>query len=109
MHTANYTSDKQPVRRRYLKPWIIGLVSVVLTLNATAQEGGTTIIGTKEAPNVLNVVPWQERELSANPWDATPNLESQLLDESLKTIDQDELKREMDYYNRLQHAPDKRN
>lgn len=84
---------------------IISLASLLSAQIVIAEESGTTIIGSKEAPNVLNLVPWQERELSVNPWDATPNLESQLLDDSLKTIDQDELRREMDYYNTLQRTP----
>ncbi len=66
-----------------------------------AEEQGTTIIGTKEAPNVLNVVPWQERELQVDLWDATPNLDSQLLDESLQPVDKNELQRQIQYHDTL--------
>ena len=69
-----------------------------------ALEEGTTIIGTKEAPNVLNVTPWQSRELAVDPWDAKPSLESQLLNDSLKPVDQDELRRQMEYFNLLHHS-----
>lgn len=71
---------------------------------ALALEEGTTIIGTKEAPNVLNVSPWQARELSVDPWDAEPSLDSQLLNDSLKPVDQDELRRQMEYFNLLHHS-----
>lgn len=67
-------------------------------------DEGTTIIGTKEAPNVLNVVPWQNRELNVDPWDSKPSLDSQLLNDSLKPVDQDELRRQVEYFNLLQHS-----
>jgi len=82
----------------------------LLTLLATASQAawsldeGTTIIGTKEAPNVLNVVPWQNRELNIDPWEAKPTLDSQLLNDSLKPVDQDELRRQVEYFNLLQHS-----
>ena len=84
------------------------LLIFVLTLSCGktvfALDEGTTIIGTKEAPNVLNVVPWQSRELNVDPWEAKPSLESQLLNDSLKPIDQDELQRQVEYFNLLQHS-----
>jgi len=69
-----------------------------------ALDEGTTIIGTKEAPNVLNVVPWQNRELGVDPWQTEPDMDSQLLDDSLKPVDQDELRRQTEYFNLLQHS-----
>ncbi len=72
--------------------------------NLWALDEGTNIIGSKEAPNVLNVVPWQNRELAVDPWTATPNLDSQLLDDSLKPVDRDELRREIEYFDQLRHS-----
>ncbi|HVL01497.1 MAG TPA: hypothetical protein VM553_16885 [Dongiaceae bacterium] len=76
----------------------------LLPLSVQALEEGTTIIGTKEAPNVLNVVPWQSRELGVDPWNATPTHDSDLLNESLKPVDRDELQRQVEYFNLLQDS-----
>ena len=84
--------------------FILILGTVLLSRATWALDEGTTIIGTKEAPNVLNVVPWQNRELSVAPWQSKPSLDSQLLNDSLKPVDQDELRRQVDYFNLLQHS-----
>lgn len=70
-----------------------------------ALDKGTTIIGTKDAPNVLNVVPWQSRELDKDPWKNQHVQQSDLLKDSLKPVDRDELHRQVDYFNLLQHSP----
>ncbi|MCG8673040.1 MAG: hypothetical protein MI867_26835 [Pseudomonadales bacterium] len=69
---------------------------------AFEETTGTTIIGTKEAPNVLNVVPWQGRELNADPWDIRPSPAQSVLEESLQPIDRDVLRREIEYFNLIQ-------
>ncbi|MBA57266.1 MAG: hypothetical protein CMK89_22695 [Pseudomonadales bacterium] len=86
--------------------FIVILVGCLTLISGTswALDEGTTIIGTKEAPNVLNVVPWQNRELSVDPWQSKPSLDSQLLNDSLKPVDQDELRRQVEYFNLLQHS-----
>lgn len=67
----------------------------------SAAGDGTRIIGTEESPAVLNVVPWQERELGGNP--ATGNRQFRsVLDDALKPVDRAELHRETDYFNLLQ-------
>lgn len=81
-----------------------GLLFSLVSNFSLALDEGTTIIGTKEAPNVLNVVPWQTRELTVDPWDAKPSLDSQLMNDSLKPVDQDELRRQVEYFNLLQHS-----
>lgn len=58
---------------------------------------GTDVIGTQEAPTVLNVVPWQDREVKLERKDAT----SSLLDRVLEPLDQDVLMREVQYYQLL--------
>ncbi|AUM11404.1 hypothetical protein [Ketobacter alkanivorans] len=82
-------------------------VLAITSQAAWSLDEGTTIIGTKEAPNVLNVVPWQNRELNIDPWEAKPTLDSQLLNDSLKPVDQDELRRQVEYFNLLQHSDPK--
>lgn len=79
-----------------------GLALLLLPLAALGAEEGTTIIGTKEAPNVLNVVPWQEPELGVDPWGATPSHDSDVLNDTLKPVDRGELQREVDYFDLLQ-------
>ena len=80
-----------------------GLLAAV-SLNALAVDEGTTIIGTKEAPTVLNVVPWQSRELGVDPWGATPTHNSDLLNDAVKAVDRDELQRQVEYFNLLQDS-----
>ena len=75
-----------------------------LPLHALALDEGTTITGTKEAPNVLNVVPWQSRELGVDPWGAQPTHNSELLNDALKPVDRDELQRQVEYFNLLQDS-----
>lgn len=67
-------------------------------------ETGTTIIGTQEAPTVLNVVPWQNIELRPRAWDGTPSTAQSVLEDSLQPIDRDVLRREIDYFNLLHHS-----
>ncbi|WP_245932446.1 hypothetical protein [Isoalcanivorax indicus] len=65
-------------------------------------ETGTNIIGTQEAPTVLNVVPWKDREVRLERKDPT----TALLDRVLEPLDQDVLLREIDYHERLSVQPD---
>ncbi len=76
----------------------------LVSMQALAVDEGTTIIGTKEAPNVLNVVPWQSRELGVDPWGAKPTANSDVLNDALKPVDRDELRREVEYFNLLQDS-----
>lgn len=78
-------------------------VGLMVTTLASAEDisDGTRIIGTEDSPAVLNVVPWQERELGGNP--ATGNRQFRsVLDDALKPVDRGELQRENDYFNLLQ-------
>ena len=69
--------------------------------NASALDEGTTIIGTKEAPNVLNVVPWQDDEFTGDPWKIQPEPARSVLDGSQQSLDKDVLRREVEYFNLL--------
>lgn len=79
------------------------LIMPVLLSAAHAEEvsEGTKIIGTEESPAVLNVVPWQDRELGGNPASGGKPISS-VLDDALKPVDRGELRREIDYFNLLQ-------
>lgn len=79
------------------------LLGIALATSVPA-ETGTTIIGTQEAPTVLNVVPWQNIELRPRAWDGTPSTAQSVLEESLQPIDRDVLRREIDYFNLLHHS-----
>lgn len=55
---------------------------------------GTSIIGNKELPKMLYIVPWKNAEL---PDMNTPPIES-LIDEALSPVDRDSFKRKIRYY-----------
>lgn len=59
-----------------------------------APTVGTNVIGTQEAPTVLNVVPWKDKEVKLEKKDPT----SSLLNRVLEPLDQDVLRREVEYY-----------
>lgn len=61
---------------------------------ADAPDVGTNVIGTQEAPTVLNVVPWKDKEVKLEKKDPT----SSLLNRVLEPLDQDVLRREVEYY-----------
>lgn len=62
--------------------------------NSQAPDVGTNIIGTQEAPTVLNVVPWKDKEVKLEKRDPS----SSLLDRVLEPLDQEVLLREVEYY-----------
>jgi len=61
-------------------------------------SNGTDIIGSKDAPLVLNIVSWKDKEnyLPKNP------LSASVLQESLEPIDRDIVSREVNYSRALQ-------
>ena len=79
-------------------------LTILFAPAAFAQNEGTTIIGTKEAPTVLNVVPWQNVELNLDAWNLRPSPARSVLEDSLKPIDKDVLRREVEYFNLLQDS-----
>lgn len=100
-------TDTQNTRSNLASILLIGLLTLVQpavaeTTTAAEEVTGTTIIGTKEAPNVLNVVPWQGKELNADPWDIRPSPAQSVLEDSLQPIDRDVLRREIEYFNLIQ-------
>ena len=62
---------------------------------------GTAIIGNKELPKVLYIVPWKSSEPIAI---STPPFNS-VLDEPFQTVDRSTFKREIEFYNKLYSLP----
>ena len=57
------------------------------------ELSGISIMGNKEAPKSLFIVPWKSSEMGSE-----TGLTSNLLDEKLKTVDKDVFERELDFY-----------
>ena len=85
---------------------IIGLVFVLLLPVASAKDqgkankkeeakalSGISIVGNKEAPKSLFIVPWKSSELGVE-----TGLTSKLLNEEMKVVDKDVFQRELDFY-----------
>lgn len=62
------------------------------------ELSGISIIGNKEAPKSLYIVPWQNSEVGV-----ATSLNSGLLDDSMRPVDKEVFLRELDYYD-LSHV-----
>ena len=62
------------------------------------ELSGISIIGNKEAPKSLYIVPWKNSEVGVR-----SSLTSGLLDESMRPIDKEVFMRELDFYE-LSHS-----
>jgi hypothetical protein len=87
-----------------LTPHAVLLAVAVLALPAQAQDradiDGTRIIGNRELPKVLYIVPWKkpvQAELSGKPPES-------VLDEALAPLDRDVFRRQVQYDTQLQAA-----
>ena len=71
------------------------------TGGAVDIKNGTDVIGSQDAPLVLNIVPWKDKEnyLPKNP------LTASVLQETLEPIDRDVVHREVDFSHALQQLP----
>ncbi len=76
---------------------IMGLLSALSGLAYAADEAkelsGISIIGNKEAPKSLYIVPWKNSEVGVE-----TSLTSGLLDESSRLVDKEVFMRELDFY-----------
>ena len=63
----------------------------------TGTGTGTNIIGSAEAPTVLNIVPWKDRDVRLERKDPT----TPLLDRVLEPLEPEVLQREIQYHQRL--------
>jgi len=66
--------------------------------NEVKELSGISIIGNKEAPKSLYIVPWKNSEVGVR-----SSLTSGLLDESMRPIDKEVFMRELDFYE-LSHS-----
>lgn len=77
---------------------IIAVTFFIFSLSLQAEDRielkGTSIIGNKELPKMLYIVPWKNSEL---PDMNVPPIES-LIDEALSPVDRDSFKRKIRYY-----------
>ncbi len=79
------------------------LVFLLLQTSAVAEQkkvdsevkelSGISIIGNKEAPKSLYIVPWQNSEVGV-----ATSLNSGLLDDSMRPVDKEVFLRELDFY-----------
>lgn len=80
-----------------MKAYIISLLVLIMSFNSVAEEvkelSGISIIGNKEAPKSLYIVPWKNSQVGIE-----TSLTSGLLDESSKLIDKEVFMRELEFY-----------
>ena len=82
---------------------VFGLVAAVSAKEKPKQKeskkeeakelSGISIVGNKEAPKSLFIVPWKSSEIGVE-----SGLSSSLLNEKLKTVDKEVFDRELDFY-----------
>ena len=98
--TINIVSNEIMIIKAILN---IVIVCLLLSTLAMAEEkkvdtevkelSGISIIGNKEAPKSLYIVPWQDSEVGV-----ATSLNSGLLDDSMRPLDKDVFLRELDFY-----------
>lgn len=64
------------------------------------ELSGISIIGNKEAPKSLYIVPWKDSEVGVQ-----TSLKSGLLDESMRPVDKEVFMRELNFYQISQGKP----
>ena len=99
MKTMNGTENM--IFKAILKVFLTGITLFAMT--ATAEEkivdsefkelSGISIIGNKEAPKSLYIVPWQNSQVGV-----ATSLNSGLLDDSMRPVDKEVFLRELDFY-----------
>ncbi|WP_300522279.1 hypothetical protein [Alcanivorax sp.] len=83
---------------------VLFLVVLVVPLLANAEEGkgnddeakmisGMSVLGNKDAPKSLYIVPWKSSEIGVE-----TDLTSSLLDEEMMPVDKPVFMRELDFY-----------
>ena len=77
--------------------WLISLTLAIAEEKKVDTEvkelSGISIIGNKEAPKSLYIVPWQNSEVGV-----ATSLNSGLLDDSMRPVDKEVFLRELDFY-----------
>lgn len=85
----------------------LALMFITLSITASASEdavkvgendakelSGISIVGNKEAPKSLFIVPWKSSEIAVE-----TDLSSRLLNEDMTAVDKDVFERELEFYN----------
>lgn len=94
--------EKTVFCQNILIPLILLLSSGVSFAQQRLEMKGTAIIGNKELPKVLYIVPWKSAEpITLN----TPPFKS-VLDEDFQPVERSTFKRQVKYYNNLYSAPE---
>jgi len=57
------------------------------------EIGGMSIIGNRELPKTLYIVPWKDSDVSSE-----ADFGGDLLNENMKVVDQEEFTRQLEYY-----------
>ena len=78
--------------------WLMLLTTAAIAENKKVDTevkelSGISIIGNKEAPKSLYIVPWQNSEVGV-----ATSLSSGLLDDSMRPVDKEVFLRELDFY-----------
>ncbi len=80
-----------------MKVFVITCIALILSFRSIAEEvkelSGISIIGNKEAPKSLYIVPWKNSQVGVE-----TSLNSGLLDDSNKLIDKEVFMRELEFY-----------
>jgi hypothetical protein len=81
-----------------MKPLAVIFFMLAILITAHAEDevkelSGISIIGNKEAPKSLYIVPWKNSEVGVE-----TSLTSGLLDESNRLVDKEVFVRELDFY-----------
>ena len=81
-----------------MKPLAVIFFMLAILITAHAEDevkelSGISIIGNKEAPKSLYIVPWKNSEVGVE-----TSLTSGLLDESNRLVDKEVFMRELDFY-----------
>jgi len=81
-----------------IKPFIITCIVLLMSFRLMAEDevkelSGISIIGNKEAPKSLYIVPWKDSQVGVE-----TSLTSGLLDDSSKLIDKEVFLRELEFY-----------
>jgi hypothetical protein len=66
---------------------------VKLVLEEVVEIGGMSIIGNRELPKTLYIVPWKDSDINSE-----TDLSRDLLNERLRVVDQEEFGRQLKYY-----------
>jgi len=82
-----------------MRKFIAVVCLFLVSLGITAQEdeartlSGISVVGNKEAPKSLYIVPWKSSEIGIE-----TSLTSGLMDESLRPVDKEVFQRQLDFY-----------